>query len=207
MGEPRLPPLPVESWGEEIVDALELGRASLLNDQLRSALDGRDPAGLAAVLPNAITTLLYHPPLAGRFLAFNGGLLSHAVLPERWRELMVLRVAWRTRSEYEWRQHVRMAPRFSISDDEIRAVASGDGVWPTPEGDLLAAVDQLLDTYSIDDATWTILSAHLDRAQLVELPFVVGTYAMLAMAYKSFAMQPDAGLMASATAGIPSPEE
>ena len=27
---------------------------------------------LAAVLPNAITTLLYPPALAGRFLAFNG---------------------------------------------------------------------------------------------------------------------------------------
>ena len=207
MGEPRLPPLPVESWGEEIIDALEVGRASLLNDQLRSALDARDPAGLAAVLPNGITTLLHHPPLAGRFLAFNGGLLSHAVLSERWRELMVLRVAWRTRSEYEWRQHVRMAPRFGISEEEVRAVASGTGEWVAPEGDLLAAVDQLLDTYSIDASTWEALAAHLDQAQLVEVPFVVGTYALLAMAYKSFAMQPDAGLMASATTGIPIPEE
>ena len=36
---------------------------------------------------------------------------------------------------------------------------------------------------------------------------VVGTYAMLAMAYKSFAMQPDASMLASATTGIPIPEE
>ena len=207
MGEPRLPPLPVESWGEETIDALEVGRASLLNDHLRSALDARDPARLAAVLPNAITTLLHHPPLAGRFLAFNGGLLSHAVLSERWRELMVLRVAWRTRSEYEWRQHVRMAPRFGITEDEIRAVADGSGGWEAPEGHLLAAVDQLLDDYSIEASTWDALAAHLDPAQLVEMPFVVGTYALLAMAYKSFAMQPDASLLASATTGIPIPEE
>lgn len=206
MGEPRLPPLPVESWGEEIIDALEIGRASLLNDQLRAALDGRDPTALAAVLPNAITTLLYHPALAGRFLAFNGALLSHAVLSERWRELMVLRVAWRTKSEYEWRQHVRMAPRFGITADEVRAVAEGGTEWVAPEGELLAAVDQLLDTYTIDAPTWDALAAHLDQAQLVELPFVVGTYVMLAMAYKSFAMQPDAGL-ASAPTGIPNPEE
>jgi 4-carboxymuconolactone decarboxylase len=207
MGEPRLTPLPVESWGEDIIEALETGRASLLNDQLRSALDARDPAGLAAVLPHAITTLLYHPRLAGRFLAFNGTLLSDAVLPERWRELIVLRVAWRTGSEYEWRQHVRMAPRHSVTEDEIRAIAEGGGEWAAPEGDLLAATDQLLDTYSIAPATWDVLAAHLDHAQLVELPFVVGTYAMLAMAYKSFAVQPDASLLASATTGIPIPEE
>ena len=207
MGEPRLPPLPVESWGEDVIDALEVGRASLLNDQLRAALDARDPAGLAAVLPNAITTLLYHPVLAGRFLAFNGALLSRAELPERWRELMVLRVAWRTGSGYEWRQHVRMAPRFSISEDEIRAVAAGEGAWDSPEADLLDAVDQLLDTYSVSPATWDALAARLDPAQLVEVPFVVGTYTLLAMAYKSFAMQPDAGLLASIPTGIPIPEE
>ncbi|HMC38371.1 MAG TPA: carboxymuconolactone decarboxylase family protein [Acidimicrobiales bacterium] len=207
MGEPRLPPLPLDSWGDQIIDALQVGRASLLNDQLRSALDARDTAGLAAVLPHAITTLLHHPKLAGRFLAFNGALLSDAALPERWRELMVLRVAWRTGSGYEWRQHVRMSTRFGISEDEIRAVAAGHGHWDRPEGDLLAAVDELLDGYAISEPTWQALASHLDRAQLVEVPFVVGAYAMLAMAYKSFAMQPDASLLASATTGIPNPEE
>ena len=108
---------------------------------------------------------------------------------------MVLRVAWRTRSRYEWAQHVRLAPRVGITPDEIDAIAGGRGAraWTPLEADLLAATDQLIDHYRIDDDTWARLAEQLDERQLVELVFVVGTYTGLAMAFNSFGLQLDAG--------------
>ena len=92
---------------------------------------------------------------------------------------MVLRVAWRTRSDYEWVQHVRLAHglrRHRRGDRQrSRDGADADG-WTPLEADLLAATDQLIDGYRIDDATWARLAEHLDERQLVEVVFVVGTY-------------------------------
>ncbi len=195
--EPRLAPLPAERWGHDVLAALDEGRGSLLSAELQEALEARDVARLSEILPNAITTMLHHPPLAGRFLAYNGVFLSDPALPARWRELVVLRVAWRTGSTYEWLQHVRMSPRYGITTDELDAVSRGADAttWSPLEADLLSATDQLIDRYGIDDATWSRLAAQLDERQLVELPFVVGSYVSQAMAYNSFHLQLDPGLL------------
>jgi 4-carboxymuconolactone decarboxylase len=208
-GEPRLAPLPAARWGDDVLAALEEGRESLLSAPLREALDDRDVARLSEILPNAITTMFHHPVLAGRFLAYTGLFLNDPALPARWRELVVLRVAWRTGSTYEWLQHVRMSPRFDITSDEVEAVSRGAeaGTWSPFEAALLAATDQLVDRYSIDDATWSRLAAELDERQLVELPFVVGTYVAQAMAYNSFHMQLDPGLLSVDAPVMPSTNE
>jgi 4-carboxymuconolactone decarboxylase len=111
----------------------------------------------------------------------------------RLRELMVLRVAWRTRSRYEWVQHVRLAKQLGVTTEQIETIAglcAGDP-WTPLEADVLAATDQLLDRYVVDDGTWARLAARLDQRQLVELVFVVGSYACLAMAFNSFGIELD----------------
>ena len=122
-------------------------------------------------------------------------LLREPALGHRARELMVLRVAWRTRSRYEWAQHVTLAPRFEITRDDIDAIARGGDAddWTPVERDLLAATDQLIDRYRIDDDTWARLAEQLNQRQLVEVVFVVGTYTCLAMAFNSFGLQLDPG--------------
>jgi alkylhydroperoxidase family enzyme len=112
---------------------------------------------------------------------------------------MILRVAWRTRSEYEWAQHVRMAESCGVTTDEIDAIGRGADadLWSPLEADLLRATDELLDDYRIDDPTWDRLAAHLDERQLMEVAFVVGTYACLAMAFNSFGLELDPGLDAT----------
>jgi 4-carboxymuconolactone decarboxylase len=207
--QPRVAPLPVERWGDDVLAILDEGRGSLLAPELREALDARDVERLSEILPNAITTMLHHPQLAGRFLAFTGVFLSDPALPARWRELLVLRVAWRTGSTYEWLQHVRISPRFGITSEEVDAVSRGAaaGTWSPVEADLLSATDQLIDRYYIDDATWSRLAAQLDERQLVELPFVVGIYVCQAMAYNSLHLQLDPSLLAVAAPVLPPPVE
>ena len=190
----RLAPLPREQWDADVEAALR----GAFPEQVaaRFLATGDD----ALEVPEAISTMLHHPALAQSWLTFNNVLLYSGTLDDRQRELMVLRVAWRTRSNYEWAQHVRLAARAGIDADELAAIANGQAHerWTPLERALLAATDQLLDGYGIDDATWSELAQHLDQRQLVETVFVVGTYTCLAMAFKSFALRLDPSIDTSA---------
>ena len=79
--------------------------------------------------------------------------------------------------------------------------------WTPLEAELLAATDQLIDHYRVDDDTWARLAEHLDERQLVEVVFVVGTYTCLAMAFNSFGLQLDPELDAIETIPFPASEE
>ena len=106
-------------------------------------------------------------------------------------------------------QHLRLAPRVGITPEEIAAIADGPdaGAWTPLEADLLAATDQLIDGYRVDDDTWNRLAEQLDERQLVELVFIVGTYTALAMAFKSFGLELDPDLQEIATTSLPEFEE
>ena len=198
---PRIAPLPVDEWGDDAVAALRAGFGVAGADRLLSG----GPTGPR--MPNVLTTMMRHPTMAGPFLAYNSVLLRTPALQPRLRELAVLRVAWRTRSEYEWVQHVRMAARCGITADEVEAIGAGATTpsWSELEADLLAATDQLLDRFRIDDDTWARLAQHLDERQLLEVLFVVGTYACLAMAFNSMGLTLDPELDGVAAPPLPEP--
>jgi 4-carboxymuconolactone decarboxylase len=187
---PRLAPIPPAEWSEEARAALTIAYPASVTDRLLSTEPGSMP------MPNALATMMHHPALAGPFLVYNNVLLQTPALEPRARELVVLRVAWRTRSRYEWVQHLRLAPRVGITPEEINAVtvgAGGEG-WTPLEADLLAATDELIDGYRVEDDTWARLAQLLDERQLVELVFVVGTYTALAMVFKSLGLELDPDL-------------
>ena len=173
---PRLAPLPREQWTDETADALRLGFPGAADALLASDRP----------LPNVLTALLHNPALMGPFLAFNQVMLQEPTLGHRMRELIVLRVASRTDCTYEWAQHVRIAKSLGITKAEVEAIAHGTGTWSHLEADVLAATDQCIDNYCVDDDTWKRLAAQLDERQLVELVFIAGTYTCLAMAFNSF---------------------
>ena len=186
---PRLAPVPRETWTDDVVDALRVG----FSDEVAQRFASTGPD--AVPVPNVLGTLLHHPTLAGPFLAYNNVLLQTPTLEPRVRELMILRVAWRTRSRYEFVQHARLAARLGITEGEVAAIGdSAGGAWSTLERALLDATDQLIDRYRVDDATWNRLAEDLDERQLVEVVFVVGTYVGLAMAFNSFGLQVDPDL-------------
>jgi alkylhydroperoxidase family enzyme len=181
----RLAPLPREEWDDDARNALTTAYGEQGAQRLLATGDD------AMAVPNVLGTLMHHPALSGPFLAYNNVLLRKPTLEHRQRELLILRVAWRTNAPYEWVQHVRIATGLGVTPDEIEAIGSGAEVWSPLEAELLAAADQLIDRYRIDDATWAGLAQQLDERQLVELVFVVGTYTGLAMAFNSFGLQLD----------------
>src|SRR3954468_2445225 len=144
-GTPRVPPLPRAEWGEDERAALARGFGEGAVDRFTG--DGSEKVPV----PNAVGTLLRHPALAGPFLAYNSVLLRTPALAARHRELMILRVAHRTGSDYEWAQHVRIATGVGVTQAEIAAVADGghEARWAPLEADLLRATDELIDDHVV----------------------------------------------------------
>lgn len=182
---PRLRPIPPDQWDDDVVVSMREAFPASAVEAFRT----KGP------VPNVLATMAHNPVLAGPFNRFGNVLLQEPAMSHRARELMLLRVAWRTRARYEWVHHVRLAEHYGLDAADIAGVVAGacDG-WSALEQDLIAATDQLLDHYRIDDETWGRLSRHLDERQLVELPFVVGTYTCLAMAFNSWNLQVEEGV-------------
>jgi 4-carboxymuconolactone decarboxylase len=172
----RLSPLPADQWDEGVEKALSgLFPADRLNPEA---------AG------NFVATLVRHPKLARNYLRFSFYLLYGSTLPERVRELAVLRVAHLSNCTYEWEHHTRMGREAGLTDEVIDGVARGEA-FDEFDRAVLAAVDQLHDKSVVSDPTWAALSEHLDEQQLMDLVFTVGSYGALAMAINTFGVEPD----------------
>ena len=75
------------------------------------------------------------------------------------------------------------AAAAGLSDADVRHTVShppDPDAWSEKDGALIAMVDQLHETSTIDDALWTTLAAHFDEGQLVELLMLAGWYHAIA---------------------------
>jgi 4-carboxymuconolactone decarboxylase len=188
MSEPRIPPRPVADWDAKVYEALSVLRPP--------SPAGEPPARPKGPAPsNLLRTFLWHPELAKAFLIFNNHLFR-STLSDRARELVTVRVAWLRRAEYEYAQHVQLARAAGVPETDIDAIREGPdaAVWNPFEAALLRSVDEMLGDRHVSDETWTLLSEHLDRRQLMDLVFTVGAYDMLAMAFGTFGLELDSGL-------------
>lgn len=143
--------------------------------------------------PNIFATLARNRRLFRRWLWFAGGLMPGGKLPRRDTELVVLRVAHNTGSEYEWAQHERIAQRAGLGEAEVSRVREGPGAqgWSERQAALLAAADAMHADGSIGDELWARLDAQLDEPRLIELCMLIGHYEMLAMTLNTLRVQAD----------------
>jgi alkylhydroperoxidase family enzyme len=172
LSTPRIPPLAPEE----------------MDDQARELVGevGGDTRGAV----NIFRTLVRHPGLFRRWLPFGGKLLV-GKLPARDRELMILRTGWNCHADYEWAQHVVIARRTGITDDEIAWIKEGPDApgWEAWDATLLRAADELHGDSILSDATWAALAEVYDERQLIEVPMLVGHYHMVAYALNSLGVQ------------------
>jgi alkylhydroperoxidase family enzyme len=144
---------------------------------------------------NIYRTLARHPKAAKRWLVFGAHVLGKSSLTAREREILILRIGWLSRCEYEWGQHVVIGRRAGLSDTEIAAIAEGPASSGLPafERTLLCAADELHGDQFISDATWSALRERYDDRQVIDLIFTVGQYTLVCMALNSLGVQLEAG--------------
>ncbi|MFI5720521.1 carboxymuconolactone decarboxylase family protein [Nocardia sp. NPDC051750] len=186
----RISPLKPADWSDEL-------RAFFADYRSRLHRGGPAPANTRSGT-NLLGTLARYPAFTMAFLPFNGHLLYGTTLSERQREILILRVAHLWESDYEWAQHAVLGGNAGLTDEEIRGIAAGPDApgWKPVEAALLRAADELREAGEVGEDTWRVLAADFDDHQLMDIVFTVGTYAMLAMAMRSFGVRPDPDLEA-----------
>lgn len=179
----RIPPLPLDKWGDEEKQAL-------------AAFPKSGDPGVKSIQPNtsdkdkdlsALALFLNHPALAKAYFPYSSFILRNSEITPRYRQLLILRVGWRRSAEYEWTQHILNSREIGISDEEIRRVGEGPDAtgWEEVDQLVLRAADELIDNCGISDDTWAGLAKYFDTHQLMEIIFIVGTYDMVGMLFNS----------------------
>ena len=118
-----------------------------------------------------------------------------STLPERERELVILRTGWRCGCEYEFGQHTVIGRRAGLTDDEIARCCVEDlEGWSATDAVLVAAADELVADKVLSDATWEALAAEWTTEQVLDLIFAIGQYTLTCMALSSLGVQRDEGV-------------
>lgn len=143
-------------------------------------------AGPATIMPEYMRTMLKHPEIF-RCQMEMGAVVFKGRIPPRERELAVLRCGWLCRAPFEWGEHVDIAKRYGLSDEEVERVTQGSSAagWTEHEAAILRGVEELIADQALSDATWTILAKSWDEAQMIEFPMMVGQYVATAFVQNS----------------------
>ncbi len=161
-----------------------------LTDEQKVAL-----APMGARVINIFRTLAHAPKALTRFQQWGAYVLSRRnSLPEREREIVILRTGFLCKSGYEWTQHVTIAKRSGVTDDEIARIKKGaDAGWSPADAALIRASDELHKDQFVTDATWAALGKHFDQKQCMDVVFTAAQYTQVSMFLNTFGVQLDAG--------------
>ena len=125
-------------------------------------------------------TVAHNRHLLDKLRSTGAYLLNFGTLDPADRELVIQRTCARCGCEYEWGVHAAVfGPQVGLTGTKLAATvtaASDDPVWTERDALLITLVDELHDTGTVSDATFTTLAAHYDEAQLVELVALAGQY-------------------------------
>ena len=172
--KPRIPNLPREEWTDPAREVF--------------AFWGEPNSWEEGSKTNIIMVMANHPDLGKVYNHWGKHFLISNTLATRQLELLILRVAWRVKSEYEWHNHVGYGIKAGLTLEEIAAIreAPEAGNWSEQDEAVLRAVDELIDKGDISDPTWATLSKYYDRKQLMDLVFSIGHYVMTSWALTTF---------------------
>ena len=165
-------PLPLPEWDES------LGR--VIDD-----MDGR-PLNVHALMAN-------NPELLDAWWDFRNYSVRGGHLEQRDCELVVLRVAVRMHSWYEWASHVDRGLAAGLTPEEIERIRLGAPAteWEERDAMLLATVDDLFNERAINPNTLGILSEYFSKQQILDIIAIHGMYVTLGGIINTWAVELD----------------
>jgi alkylhydroperoxidase family enzyme len=145
---------------------------------------------------NAFRAMLHNPHAAGAAYRMLEALLKSGTVDPAARELVILRTGWRTGSEYEFCQHVRVARETGIAEEKILGVRDPEScrAFSETERALLRMVDELFDRSEVSSQTLAILRRAFTDSDLIELLMIAGFWRTIAGILKTGKVPLDDGV-------------
>jgi alkylhydroperoxidase family enzyme len=172
-----------------------------MTEEVKTIMGGgiNSPAGTPL---NIFGTIAHHPRLLKRFMNFAGMFLNKGLLPDREREIVILRVGWNCQSVYEFGQHTIIGQRVGLSLKEIDALTKevSQHDWNNRDRLLIEMSDELCSDDCVSALTWDSLHTYWNEAELVELVMVAGMYRLVSGFLNTMGVELDAD-----TPGWPEP--
>jgi alkylhydroperoxidase family enzyme len=142
-------------------------------------------------VPDIIKLLSINPNIFWRWLVFASRLMPYGQLTHRERELIILRVAWLSRSRYEWGQHIEIGQKKAkLTDQDIIKITKGaEKFQDTKEQLLLKSCDEFIEEKVISSNTWSSLTKYYNNKLIIEINMLIGHYQMLAGILNSAGLQ------------------
>jgi alkylhydroperoxidase family enzyme len=140
-------------------------------------------------------TFARYPRLTERWGPRQSFINRVSKLSPRHREMLILRMGWNCRSEYEWAQHVGAVGRARDHGLEPVRIAEGPEAagWDPIERMILRAVDDLFRDGMVSDATWGALADRFDRGLLMSAVFTASAYRAISMSLNTYGVQLEPG--------------
>ena len=153
--------------------------------------------------------ILSQPPTLAGVVAQQLAMLLYRgnKLDDRLRELIIMRIGWRTGAMYEWTQHWPIALRVGLTEEEILGVRDPDNTTclGAAERSVISATDDVLNKGSITNESWQacagFLKTHEERLELVAAICNWNTFSIL---LKSLNIPLEGGTEAWPPDGVPS---
>jgi alkylhydroperoxidase family enzyme len=168
----------------------------------RVNVPAREPALTAARFePNegrgiAVTrTFARYPQLSQRWSPRQNFIIGRSKLTPRHREMLILRMGWNCRSEYEWAKHVGSVGRAREHGLDPVRIAQGPAAagWDPFESAILRASDELYRDGVVSDATWRTLSEKFDTGLMMSAIFTTSDYRAISLSLNTYGVQLEEG--------------
>jgi 4-carboxymuconolactone decarboxylase len=181
---PRVEPLSYDQADE---------RTRALWDEIGRPPDDARPAPDKGHL--VFRTFMNHPELFKAHSPFVQYVKNSTNLPERHREIAILRSAWLCGVDDQRVNHTKIGMDCGLTRDEVDRVPAGAEApgWSAGDAAVLRAVDELHFWRRIGDDTGAALARQYDKRQLIELLLHVGNYRTLAYVQNSVGIRPVTG--------------
>lgn len=140
---------------------------------------------------NIYRMMAHHPALLRAWAPLREHVVRQSALGEERLEIVILRIAARLGSQYEWAHHVERAAALGMDAARVRSLAGAISTMQAEDGLLAETVDALIDDTKLSGALLARATDLLGDAGVFDLMATVGFYKVLGCIAETYGIETD----------------